>query len=316
MNFDNKNNELKAIIKERLSPFVSDNCCLLSLPYYHENIGDFLIWEGVELFLKELGINCVYRASALKYDPKRIPKNTTILINGGGSFGDIWENAISNWRQIVRNFPDNKIIILPQTVFYSDNSKLIADANLFGLHSNLVICARDNRSFDTLRKNFHSNTILLVPDMAFYMANSSFLKSKIKPSDRTLFLKRKDKELNQNIDFSFLPKEQIDILDWVTYERRTVFISALRKMWHVSKKKPFVFKIIDMYAHFFYRQYMVKTGVKFINNYNNIFATRLHAAILCCLLQKQFTLFDNSYGKNKCFFETWLTDLDNAQLYT
>lgn len=315
MNYIEKNNELKQIIKNKLSPFVSGKCCLLGLPYYHENIGDFLIWEGVELFLKDVGVNCVYRASALRYDPKRIYKNMTILINGGGSFGDVWENAIRNWRQIVNDFPNNKIVILPQTVFYSDHNVMLADADLFGHHPNLILCARDNRSFNTLRLYFHLNTILLIPDMAFYMSNSPLLNCKKKSSNKILFLKRKDKELNNDIDFSFLEKSQIDSMDWITYDKNTFYIKLIKK-YCIKKRNPLIVRFIDFYIYFFYKNYIIKLGVLFFADYIEVFTTRLHGAILSCLMQKYFILFDNSYGKNKLFFETWLGDLEKSKLYS
>ena len=58
---------------------------------------------------------------------------------------------------------------------------------------------------------------------------------------------------------------------------------------------------------------MIREGVKQISQYENIYSTRLHAAILSVLLEKQFVLFDNSYGKNSSFYETWLNDLDDVK---
>jgi pyruvyl transferase EpsO len=58
---------------------------------------------------------------------------------------------------------------------------------------------------------------------------------------------------------------------------------------------------------------MIREGVKQISKYENIYSTRLHVAILSVLLEKPFVFFDNSYGKNSAFFETWLSDLDGAK---
>ena len=321
MNFETKNNELRKIIKEKLSPFITTDCCLLSLPYRHTNVGDFLIWQGAECLLKELSVKCVYRAPILEYNQKRIPPKTTILLNGGGSFGDTWESAPTTWRQIIKECPDNKIIILPQTVFYSDKEKLLSDADLLGRHNNLVLCARDNRSYEILKQYFHSNTILLVPDMAFYIPYNELqkyqkTKIKIKNNEKTLFLKRADKELNTDIDYSHVPKDNIDISDWITIDKRPLSFFILCKLWRLRSKAPCFQRIIDIYAYYLYKNDMIKKGVEFISKYNNVFATRLHAAILCCLLHKSFVLFNNSYGKNSSFFETWLTDLDNVMFHT
>ncbi len=46
-----------------------------------------------------------------------------------------------------------------------------------------------------------------------------------------------------------------------------------------------------------------------------IYSTRLYAIILSLLLGKDSDLywFDNSYGKNSSFYETWLSDLDGIK---
>jgi len=318
MDFETKNNELRKTIKEKLSPYIIGDCCLLSLPYRHINVGDFLIWQGVECFLKELGVKCVYRAPTLEFNRKRINPDVIILLNGGGSFGDTWESAPKTWRKIIKDCPDNKIIILPQTVFYSDKEKLLSDADLFNRHKNLILCARDNRSYETLKQYFCSNTVLLVPDMAFYIPYDElqkYQKPKVKNTGKDLFLKRNDKEYNNGIDYSHIPQNNIDISDWITIVKHPMSFFILRMLWQLKSKVSCVLGIIDIYAYYFFKSDMIKKGVTFVDKYDKVFATRLHAAILCCLLHKPFTLVNNSYGKNSCFFETWLTNLDDAEFY-
>lgn len=53
MNFQQKIDELKNKIYEELTPLIDSDYILLDLPYY-SNIGDTLIWEGTESFLKSL----------------------------------------------------------------------------------------------------------------------------------------------------------------------------------------------------------------------------------------------------------------------
>jgi exopolysaccharide biosynthesis predicted pyruvyltransferase EpsI len=50
-----------------------------------------------------------------------------------------------------------------------------------------------------------------------------------------------------------------------------------------------------------------------LSKYDYVFTTRLHGAILSLLLHKKFTFFDNSYGKNKGFYDTWLKDVDGIK---
>lgn len=59
---------------------------------------------------------------------KEIIKNTVtpedlVVISGGGWMGNLWIHNECVIREIVQNYPNNKIIILPQTVYYTcDNS--------------------------------------------------------------------------------------------------------------------------------------------------------------------------------------------------
>ena len=55
--------------------------------------------------------------------------------------------------------------------------------------------------------------------------------------------------------------------------------------------------------------------MKLINSHTDIYTTRLHACILSILLRKEdITFFDNSYGKNSGFYDTWLTDCENVKM--
>jgi pyruvyl transferase EpsO len=99
-------------------------------------------------------------------------------------------------------------------------------------------------------------------------------------------------------------------------EKQAVSTFLLRCLLWASRKICILFlNITNLYAIFFFKPYMIKTGVGFVSKYNKIYTTRLHGAILCCLLGKPFVLFDNSYGKNRSFFETWLSDLDGAEFH-
>jgi exopolysaccharide biosynthesis predicted pyruvyltransferase EpsI len=72
-------------------------------------------------------------------------------------------------------------------------------------------------------------------------------------------------------------------------------------------------KMIDYYAEYIYKPLHIRIGVRFLSGYNRIYATRLHAAILSVLLCKPFTFLDNSYGKNRSFYETWLSDVEEIR---
>jgi pyruvyl transferase EpsO len=314
MLFSDKIMQIRNNIEKALTSLITHDYWLLELPYY-TNIGDILIWHGTEYFLKKLEDRCTYTASSATFRTRRIDANTIILLQGGGNFGDLWNEPHAFRCKIISAYPDNVIIILPQTVFYLDKNNLMNDRELFSKHKKLIICARDMKSYQLLNEYFNANTVLLVPDMAFCIPMDSLQKRFEKSQDKNLFLKRNDRELKTSICYeNYIDNKAIDISDWPSMEKDRATALLLRCLFGLNRRIPFLFsRLTDFYASFFFKPDMIRTGVKFICEYNKVYTTRLHAAILCCLLEKPFVLFDNSYGKNRSFFETWLTDLDGAE---
>jgi pyruvyl transferase EpsO len=317
MDFTDKVTELNNLVKETLTQHIDNDFVLFDLPY-HTNIGDNLIWEGEIQFLKGLtGYRLLYSCSPATYHYHKLDREIIILLHGGGNFGDVWHEIHQFKNTIISYYPRNKIIILPQTVHYDDKDILLKDSALFARHQNLIICARDRNSYDLLKKYFCSNVILLVPDMAFCIPPVQLHKYYGKPLNRNLFLRRTDTELNTYFNYAnfIADKENTDISDWPSVETQTIYGFLLRCFLWMGRRTVFLFpRSADLYAKFFFKPNLIKTGVRFIYSYNKVYTTRLHAAILCCLLEKPFVLFDNSYGKNRSFFETWLSDLEQAKL--
>jgi pyruvyl transferase EpsO len=313
MNFCEKNETLKKLITDTLAPVITDDYWYLGLPYY-SNIGDILIWHGTEVFLKQLSVSCKYKSSGITFKHKRISKDTIILLQGGGNFGDIWNEHNDFRKMIIKEYAMNKIIILPQTVFYFDKNKLISDAELFSKHHNLVICARDTKSYKLLREYFFSNTVLLLPDMAFCIRPETLMEYTVPQGEKGLYLKRMDKEINLEINYNkYINEAAIDVQDWPSMEKSLAGLFLMSKLLGASRRIPWLFSdLTDKYASRVFKPAMIRQGVNFISQYGRIYTTRLHAAILCSLLKKPFVLFDNSYGKNSRFYETWFSDLDGA----
>ena len=63
--------------------------------------------------------------------------------------------------------------------------------------------------------------------------------------------------------------------------------------------------IVDWFVQKYYKPLTIQYGASFINRYDVIYATRLHAAVLGLLLGKEVHIIDNSYGKISAFFSTW-----------
>lgn len=314
MNVIEKKQQLMAIIKQRLIPYIDNDYVYFDLPYYN-NLGDTLIWEGTKCFLKTLPYKCLYSTDIYFYVERSLSKDIIILLQGGGNFGDLYREHTDFRKKIIETYPENRIIILPQSVHY-DNSLLIQeDAAFYALHKNVIICARDDYSYNFLKSNFR-NTILLVPDMAFFIDLSKYRIPQSK--GKILYLRRFDKEFYKENQYRDIPKTA-EVADWPTIQRNMIKYKLIDRAFYPVK---FLFwmlgykykkQVEDFKRDKFYRRSYVQIGVNFISRYSLVYTTRLHVMILSILLNKTVVLLENSTGKLGHFYLTWLTDLDNIR---
>jgi exopolysaccharide biosynthesis predicted pyruvyltransferase EpsI len=307
MNFYDKISMLNDTINERLSHLINSNYVLYDIPFYN-NVGDLLIWEGELHFLKKIKYKRINSFSAFLFKKdQHLPSNIIILLQGGGNFGDIWRVHQEFRLKIIQEYPNNKIIIFPQTVYYQNHETMLRDAEIMRQHKNLTICARDMVSYNLLKKYFNNN-ILLVPDMAFCIPPKQLLsQTSHNQTNKTLYLKREDKEFKNGIKHNF-ENHSIDAYDWPCMTHND-FVQILFKVFLRLKS----YKLSLWYAQHIYKWYLIKNSVKFISQYKEIYTTRLHTSILCTLLGKKHHILDNSYGKNKNFYDTWFQDLEGIE---
>lgn len=310
-------NVLRENIKSTLTPLINNDYILLDLPYY-SNIGDTLIWEGTKEYLETLPYKCLYYASKDSFIYRNLPKNVVILLQGGGNFGDLYRLHSEFRKKIIELYPYNKVIILPQTAFYKDRQKLIIDAEFYSQHKNVTICAREQYTYDLLKKHF-KNEILLMPDMAFFI---NLKKYKLgKETGKVLYLKRIDKEFSKNDEKIEIPKNA-EIHDWPTYEHsfhkekivETLYCKFRRLLSILRFPNRIIAKLNDWKRNYFYRRFYVQLGIDFLSPYSLIFTTRLHVMILSVLLHKKLHLINNTSGKVINFYNTWLTDIDDIEV--
>ncbi len=314
MLFQEKITELRTLITNTLTPLIDNDYVLLELPYYN-NVGDLLIWKGEETFLQSIPHKCLMRSSFHKFSFPNITESTIILLQGGGNWGDVWSGNKTPHgfrRQIVQHYPKNKIIVFPQTVYYNNALDFSADAELFGKCKNLTICARDKVSYQLLKSQF-TNTILLLPDMAFCIKDDFFsFNQREEKKERILYLKRNDCEFKDLIQ-AIPIKGKYDTKDWPCMDKNNYsnrFITFI--LWKYPNFFPKWF--INSYFQKIYFHRTINKGIQFVSKYSTIYTTRLHVAILSILLHKKCYIIDNSYGKNKHFYDTWLKDIDDLKL--
>ena len=319
MTSEEKTLELKRLVGKTLTPLIDSDYLLLDLPYY-SNLGDTLIWQGELDFLKGLPYKNLYSISCqgnLETAKRFVGPDTILLFQGGGNFGDIWPVHGQFRRKVIAMFPRQRCIIFPQTIHYDDENNLREEAAFYSHYPNVTICARDATSLGILMKWFPSNPCLLVPDMAFAMDMSKY-KRAASPTG-SIFVKRGDKEISQNLDYSEVPADA-HVTDWLflndskEYARRkTIALWGARFDYRLGT--DWSHQWTDWYWYHILRPLNVKTAINLIDQYAHVFTTRMHAAILSVILGKSdITLFDNSYGKSSSLYHTWLSDVEGLKM--
>ncbi|WP_270504838.1 polysaccharide pyruvyl transferase family protein [Eubacterium limosum] len=170
----------------------------------HGNLGDHAISVAELEFLHNHFLNQnifeilgdQYRFYNVKLK-RQIDTKDLLFITGGGFLGSLWLNEEEMVRQIIKDFPKNKIFILPQTIFFEDTDEgrkqLAISKSIYQSHDFLYVFVRDRNSYDFFcNEIFESNEkCFYVPDIVTYLD----LEPKNVPRDnKILMCMRKDKE--------------------------------------------------------------------------------------------------------------------------
>lgn len=315
------------------------NCALLDYPN-DRNIGDHLIWLGNIFYLtqvRQAKIDYVctkgngFSESAFLSRSKDGP----ILLHGGGNFGDIWPGFQRFRERIIQQYKDRPIVILPQTIYYSSEEALEQSAKVLNEHPDLTIFVRDDRSFKIAQEAFVKCKVYKAPDMAFQMVDVP--KKNLNPSrsNRTLYLCRKDVEMNYNFKPQNIPIENLDVDDWISFNwmskipKDWIYVPGLvrtvREGWQRGLKTPqewlsrqswqwlhpdaSVFNQVHRPELHRKSWGYMHSGIYQLQGYDLVITNRLHVHILCLILNIPHIILPGSYYKIPAFYHTWTSQI-------
>ena len=307
---------------EPIKDLIVNDYVLLDLPY-HVNTGDLLIWQGELSFLKhEVKSRMLGYYNQATFGFPKLQKDTVILLHGGGNFGDVWRMSQDFRLKVLRKYPNNRIVIFPQSVCYSTEELAISDAEQFAKHHDVTICARDEVSFEYL-KRFFSNTLLCIPDMAFCIDNDIMMPNILAQTKDNLYFKRTDHEFREVI-VDFIEGEY-DTCDWPGTANLSRFIKNLYMIMILIQRLREKRGLYQWFANalswcvniiFMYivRPQYIRSGVRLMSRYRNIYTTRLHGLILAHLLGKEIFIVSNNNGKLENYYNSWLKNCKNIRI--
>ena len=141
----------------------------------HRNLGDQAIALAEEIFIRknfpEYDFYSVPEGIMLKCVDKvrKVCTDEDILVlHGGGNFGNQYMYIEESRRKILELFPNNPIILMPQSIYFSNDEEGKEELNktikVYNKHKNFTIVAREQISYDKIKENFTAD-VLQTPDI-------------------------------------------------------------------------------------------------------------------------------------------------------
>lgn len=152
---------------------------LLGTPI-HNNIGDLAIMKAEIEFIKQrlpyASIVEIPMPFLLRWPhllSNYVKDEDVIAGHGGGNFGDTYKEEEECRRYFIEQFPYNKIVLFPQTAYFSDSvaghAELAKSVAIYSRHRNITLIAREDISYAFMKEHFKNNEILLTPDIVLSM---------------------------------------------------------------------------------------------------------------------------------------------------
>ncbi len=279
-----------------------DKKIIIALAANYGNLGDVAITYAQKSFLEknfpdckiiEIPIDKTYEN--IKSLKKIINEDDVITIIGGGNFGDIYLDIEKCRQFFIKQFPKNKIVCFPQTIDFSKNirgeKELRKAIKIYGHHRNLVLFARERKSYEIMKNNFKKNKIFLVPDIVLSL-NKQLPKEKRKYIT-LCFRNDKENKIDQN--------------------EKNKLIADLKEKY---KKQ-----VIEKDTHVGNIKIEQEDREKYLNDIWDTFrkskvvlTDRLHGMIFSVITGTPCIAFQNSNGKIQQTYEAWLKDIPEIQM--
>jgi len=297
---------LQGALAERLANIVPAGAKVIYVDYpVYSNVGDLLIYLGTEHWMRQHGLLVKGRWHKDNFPFPPLAEDVVVLCQGGGNFGDLYPQQQEFREAVVRAYPNNRIVFLPQTIYYQSPVALDDTARVLRGHGDLHLFLRDRRSMEIATSRFPNCKSYLAPDMASFLyplEESLGIDAALRPAAGTLLLLRTDCE--QGVEWPVSSLHVVWRGDWkqMLGVRRTLIRLMQAAAWGLRGAMPSqAFAAVwCSVAH-----YVVRHCARRFQSAGDVVTSRLHGHILASLLGMPSTLLDNSYGKNSAYLDAW-----------
>jgi pyruvyl transferase EpsO len=212
--------------------------------------------------------------------------------------------------RVLTDFPDHRVIQLPQSIHFQSRDLLQRARNVFHGHHDFTLLLRDKESRALAEREFDARS-LQCPDMALALGSLSRPTQAAVP---VLWHSRNDKEAPRPADRDRLSEQYGPPRDWLV-DAPSPVIHLYGGLNRLRRRYPRVFRTPPL-GRFHRRlaQARVRRGLRFLSQGEAVVTNRLHGHILSLLMGIPHYASDNTYGKVRSFIETWSAESETVTL--
>lgn len=236
----------------------------------HGNFGDFAISEAQHQFIDDhFNVKVIEFTEENMSNPlifklieQMLNANDIIFCQGGGNHGNIYKFHEGYRREVIKRFTNNRIVIFPQTYYFSDDEDGKREAaiskEIYNSHPDLIFALRDSVSYSLAKETYTKPTVIYCPDMVLYLMNNY---KKFEPDGSLMVILRSGLE-------SFFSTE----------EKKRV-VEKLKEKYVVKTSNHST----DMPITISNRASLIKNQVELYSKSNVVITDKLHGAIFSIL---------------------------------
>ncbi len=288
---------------------------LLDFPAY-PNPGDAAIWLGTLRALAALGLpSPSYRTEARCHREddlaRALGRDGTVLLAGGGSFGDVWPEREAFRERVLASTRDRPLVQLPQSLHFETEEALARARAVVSGHPTLRLLVRDEPSRRAAVEDLGFGAPLC-PDLAL------FLDLRPAPLDvpaRILWLARDDAEAR-----ILPPRDAADVVvrDWADATRTPGYRRLSRRSRRLRRRldPPRALRARLEATYEPVARERVRAAERVLDGARVVVTDRLHGHLFCLLRGQPHVILDGRTSKLSAFHATWTRDAPGVQLAT
>jgi exopolysaccharide biosynthesis predicted pyruvyltransferase EpsI len=276
----------------------------------HHNPGDNAIWLGALAVLQRLRVPVGYASSWSSFSETALRAavgDGPLLLNGGGTFGDLYSGQQGLREYVLERCTDRRIIQLPQSIWFELFENRDRLRRLCAAHPAFTLLVRERQSFEIAQRWFDVPA-LLCPDLAFGLGP---LQEDAVPEQAALWIARRDREAVERGP----PPAAFPVLDWLDAPLEDGMSPATLRIFALNQRLLALMRAQPrqrerrwaLLAWTFgpLAESWLRRGTRIVRSAEVIITDRMHAHILAIMLGLPHVVLDNSYGKTRSTFETW-----------